>query len=92
MMDTWTSPNGLNFLSVLASFVKDGVVCADVISFQELPAYHDATMLGETLFNLLEEFNLSEKVHLFSAQTCKGQLNHSINFDSYTPLRTTVPR
>ena len=62
MIDTWTSPNELNFLSVIASFVKDGVLCSDLISFQELPAYHDGFMLGETLFEILEDYGITAKV------------------------------
>ncbi|KAJ5902886.1 hypothetical protein N7495_003414 [Penicillium taxi] len=62
-LDCWTSPNGLTFLGVIGHWLTDNFEYKQhTIEFTELRGHHTGELLATTVYSLLEDFGLTNKL------------------------------
>ena len=61
--DTWTTRNNVSILGITINWIDDMWRLQEkVLSVEELGASHQAAILAEVVYRVLEEFDLTQKV------------------------------
>ena len=87
-LDGWTSPFQTSFLAVTAHWINDDWVQQDVtLGFEHLKGSHTGEALMEAFINVVEQFNLQQKVMSITSDNGSNVLKLTKDFETYTSQR-----
>lgn len=84
-LDGWTSPYQKSFLAVTAHWISDDWQLQDVLlGFEQIEGSHTSEVLMQGFIDVLERFNLQQKVMAITSDNASNVLKMASDFEAFT--------
>lgn len=74
--DAWTLKIMTSYLAAMGHWLTaEWQLCSELISFAEIEGSHSGENMGQILYDILDQYNIRDKVKLFNSDFCKCNLS-----------------